>query len=106
MLLEYSSQAPYPPVQRRLPGHLLTANEEPNYRILIPEAYINFQAVPDIIRQTDLFYMTVLSNKLGNDIYLKREDTQLVHSFKIRGGYNIMTNLEPGIQGVATASAG
>ncbi|KAJ3567166.1 hypothetical protein NP233_g6531 [Leucocoprinus birnbaumii] len=46
--------------------------------------------------------------KLGNEIYLKREDLQEVFSFKIRGAYNFMAHLneEERWKGVVTCSAG
>ena len=49
-----------------------------------------------------------LSARLGNDILLKREDTQAVFSFKLRGAYNKMANLAPAAlaRGVICASAG
>ena len=49
-----------------------------------------------------------LSARLRNQVWLKREDLQPVHSFKLRGAYNKMTRLTP-VQraaGVITASAG
>lgn len=105
MFIEYLSQAPYPSVRRRLPDHHITADEA-DYKKMIPEAYERFKKAPDVVKRTDLVYATILSKKLGNDIYLKREDTQKVFSFKIRGAYNAMSILEAGIKGVATASAG
>jgi rhodanese-related sulfurtransferase len=44
----------------------------------------------------------------GNNCYLKREDTQLVFSFKIRGAYNKIASLskEQKAKGVVTCSAG
>ena len=49
-----------------------------------------------------------LSARLGNDVLLKREDTQAVFSFKLRGAYNKMANLAPAAlaRGVICASAG
>ncbi len=49
-----------------------------------------------------------LSARLGNDVLLKREDTQPVFSFKLRGAYNKMANLAPAAlaRGVICASAG
>jgi threonine dehydratase len=49
-----------------------------------------------------------LSIKLGNKIWLKREDLQEVFSFKIRGAYNYMASLtdEERWKGVITCSAG
>lgn len=37
--------------------------------------------------------MTRLSERLGNKVQLKREDRQPVHSFKLRGAYNMVASL-------------
>ena len=37
----------------------------------------------------------LLSQRMANTILLKREDTQAVFSFKLRGAYNKMANLTP-----------
>ena len=49
-----------------------------------------------------------LSQRLGHHIHLKREDRQPVHSFKLRGAYNMMSQLSDAqkSQGVIAASAG
>ena len=49
-----------------------------------------------------------LSERLGNDVYLKREDQQPVFSFKLRGAYNKIANLAEAerSRGVVCASAG
>ena len=49
-----------------------------------------------------------LSQKYGANIYLKREDLQVVRSFKIRGAYYKMTRLtkEESSKGIVCASAG
>ena len=58
--------------------------------------------------ETPLSYAANMSALLGNEIYLKREDTQPVFSFKIRGAYNKIANLsdEQRAKGVVTCSAG
>lgn len=64
--------------------------------------------VYDAAIETDLQFATNLSNLLKNNIYLKREDTQPVFSFKIRGAYNKMAHLtkEELSKGVVCCSAG
>jgi threonine dehydratase len=64
--------------------------------------------VYDAARETELEYARNLSARLGNSIYLKREDNQPVFSFKVRGAYNKMAHLsaEALARGVITASAG
>lgn len=49
-----------------------------------------------------------ISKVIGCDTYLKREDLQSVHSFKLRGAYNKISSLneEQRSAGVITASAG
>lgn len=49
-----------------------------------------------------------LSQKLDNNVLLKREDLQSIFSFKVRGAYNRMSQLTPKelATGVITASAG
>lgn len=57
---------------------------------------------------TDLNRLPTLSGIVGNDVYIKREDQQPVKSFKLRGAYNCMAQLND-IQkaaGVVAASAG
>ncbi|MBR8652282.1 threonine ammonia-lyase, biosynthetic [Achromobacter sp. Marseille-Q0513] len=64
--------------------------------------------VYDIARETELEPARGLSARLGNSVYLKREDNQPVFSFKVRGAYNKMRNTPQAAldRGVITASAG
>ncbi len=52
--------------------------------------------------------MSRLSARIGNRIQIKREDRQPVHSFKLRGAYNMVASLsdEQKASGVIAASAG
>lgn len=60
----------------------------------------------DLIKKTPLEFCQRLSNKYQCQVYLKREDLQLVRSFKIRGAYNkIKKYYQQGTEFV-TASAG
>lgn len=64
--------------------------------------------VYDVAQRTPLERATKLSEQFGFEVYLKREDLQPVHSFKLRGAYNKISQLsedELG-RGVITASAG
>ncbi len=58
--------------------------------------------------ETPLQYAAALSSKLGNTMFLKREDLQPVKSFKLRGAYNKMAQLTPDqlARGVICSSAG
>lgn len=62
----------------------------------------------DLAQVTPLQKMEKLSERLGNHISIKREDRQLVHSFKLRGAYAMISNLSPAQKnaGVIAASAG
>jgi threonine dehydratase len=55
-------------------------------RILLAPVY-------DVAVETELTPLTKLSSRLGNQITLKREDQQPVHSFKLRGAYNKLSNV-------------
>src|SRR5450631_2468496 len=49
--------------------------------------------VYDVAIETALEVAKNLSKRLGNQVLLKREDTQPVFSFKLRGAYNKMAHL-------------
>ncbi len=65
-------------------------------------------SVYDVAIETPLDVAKNLSNRLDNNIFLKREDLQPVFSFKLRGAYNKMAQLDQETlsKGVITASAG
>lgn len=101
--IEYSSNAPQPlPYPRLLAHHLLPSNQPDYLRLILTSK------VYEIIKETPLVFAPNLSAKLGNQIWLKREDLQEVFSFKIRGAYNFMASLtdEERWKGVVTCSAG
>lgn len=64
--------------------------------------------VYEVARQTPLEKAAALSARLNNTLLLKREDTQSVFSFKLRGAYNKMAHLTAKelARGVVCASAG
>src|SRR4051812_37265038 len=64
--------------------------------------------VYDVASETPLERAGKLSARVGNDVWLKREDTQPVFSFKLRGAYNKMARLPADqlARGVVCASAG
>ena len=64
--------------------------------------------VYDVARSTPLEHAPVISKRLGNSVWLKREDLQPVFSFKLRGAYNRMRLLsaEERARGVVAVSAG
>ncbi len=64
--------------------------------------------VYDVAHETPLELATSLSKRLDNQIWLKREDLQPVFSFKIRGAFNCMSQLDESEleKGVIASSAG
>ncbi len=64
--------------------------------------------VYDVAVETPLELASNLSLRIGSRVYLKREDSQPVFSFKLRGAYNKMAHLTPEQlqRGVICASAG
>jgi threonine dehydratase len=64
--------------------------------------------VYDVAIETPLELAPNLTRRLGNNLFLKREDMQPVFSFKLRGAYNKMVHLSGAAlkRGVITASAG
>jgi threonine dehydratase len=61
-----------------------------------------------VVYHTPLQYNANLSRKYQCSVYLKREDLQIVRSYKIRGAYNMMSQMsaEQLAKGVVCASAG
>ena len=61
-----------------------------------------------VVRHTPLSHNLNLSRDSGANVFLKREDLQVVRSYKIRGAYNKIKSLskEDLVKGVVCASAG
>src|SRR5215510_3374239 len=61
-----------------------------------------------VVNRTPLQLNSNLSRKYQCNVYLKREDLQVVRSYKLRGAYNMMSSLpaEKLKNGVVCASAG
>ncbi len=64
--------------------------------------------VYDVAVKTPLDFAPILSQRLLNTVYLKREDLQSVFSFKLRGAYNKISQLsdQQRQHGIIAASAG
>ncbi|MFI3256275.1 MAG: threonine ammonia-lyase, biosynthetic [Psittacicella sp.] len=64
--------------------------------------------VYDLAIKTPCVPMLKLSKRVNNQVFIKREDTQVVNSFKIRGAYSMLAKLtkEQQLKGVVAASAG
>ncbi len=77
-------------------------------RINIDGIYKAAERLSKVAIKTPLARNKNLSDLYGANIYLKREDLQVVRSYKIRGAYNKMASLsnEQLAQGVVCASAG
>ncbi|GGG04145.1 threonine ammonia-lyase IlvA [Paenibacillus aceti] len=62
----------------------------------------------EVVKRTPLQLDAALSAKYECNVYLKREDLQVVRSFKIRGAYNMIRSLsqEELSKGIVCASAG
>ncbi|MEH6590331.1 MAG: threonine ammonia-lyase, biosynthetic [Halioglobus sp.] len=77
----------------------------------MPQSYIKRildARVYDVARETPVDEAFLMSRRLDNRVWLKREDLQPVFSFKLRGAYNKMCRLSQAQrdQGVVAASAG
>jgi threonine dehydratase len=66
------------------------------------------QRLKPVVNRTPLTYSSTLSKKYDCNVYLKREDLQVVRSYKLRGAYNLLSSLpaEQLQKGVVCASAG
>ncbi|MGG9963369.1 threonine ammonia-lyase [Ferruginibacter sp. SUN106] len=66
------------------------------------------QRLKSVVNRTPLTFNLNLSKKYQCNIFLKREDLQVVRSYKLRGAYNMMSSLSPDQlqRGVVCASAG
>jgi threonine dehydratase len=64
--------------------------------------------IADVVLQTPLEFSDRLSDATGARVYFKREDLQKVRSYKLRGAYNLMLQLDDAERaiGVVAASAG
>ena len=64
--------------------------------------------IKEVVTRTPLQYNHHLSETYGAEVYLKREDLQVVRSYKLRGAFNKISSLtaEERSRGVVCASAG
>ncbi len=67
-----------------------------------------FATLQDVVKRTPLEFNAGLSLKYNANIYLKREDLQIVRSYKLRGAYNKISGLTADQlqNGIVCASAG
>lgn len=77
-------------------------------KVEIKDIIIAKQVLKDVIVKTPLQRDSILSERYDCNVFLKREDLQVVRSFKIRGAFHCMNGLpkEEIVNGVVCASAG
>ena len=77
-------------------------------KVSVEEIMVANQVLKDVVIKTPLQRNEILSARYGCNVYLKREDLQVVRSFKLRGAYNFIHNLtmEERSKGIVCASAG
>lgn len=77
-------------------------------RVTVEDIMVAHHTLKDIVYKTPLEKNRILSERLGCNVYIKREDLQVVRSFKLRGAYHLIRSLseEEVEQGVVCASAG
>ena len=61
-------------------------------------------SVYEVAKVSPLSIATQLSKKFDNQVYLKREDDQIIHSFKLRGAYQKIDKIDMHIEKNGTAS--
>jgi threonine dehydratase len=76
--------------------------------ISLEKIYKAQQRIKGVVEQTPLVYMKNFSERYDANIFFKREDLQIVRSYKIRGAYNKIQGLskEELKNGIVCASAG
>lgn len=77
-------------------------------KVSVEEIMVANQALKDVVIKTPLQKNELLSARYECNVYLKREDLQVVRSFKLRGAYNFIRSLTAAdrAKGVVCASAG
>lgn len=85
-----------------MPNHI-TGNSVTQINEMISNA-----SVYEVAEVSALHHAKLLSSRLGNHVWLKREDQQSVFSFKLRGAYNKISHLDDAQKaaGIIAASAG
>ncbi|RED64696.1 threonine ammonia-lyase IlvA [Cohnella lupini] len=78
------------------------------YTVPLADILNAHRVLQEVVTPTPLQLNRALSAKFGCNVYLKREDLQVVRSFKLRGAYYLIASLsmEERSRGVICASAG
>jgi threonine dehydratase len=81
---------------------------EPSARVTAADVDAAAERLRGVVSTTPLERSARLSAVTGADVWLKREDLQVVRSYKARGAYNLIAQLDAAARqaGVVTASAG
>jgi len=88
--------------------HILFLENMEATKDFVQEINTAHEALRSVVLRTPLQYHKKLSEKFKAEVYLKREDLQVVRSYKLRGAFNLMQSLgeEQRRRGVVCASAG
>ena len=67
-----------------------------------------YELLAPVVKRTPTEHLTNFSENLGCQVFAKREDMQVVRSYKVRGAYNMISSLPDDVsaKGVICASAG
>lgn len=86
----------------------MNTSDTSTVKVTLEEIVQAHMHLKDVISHTPLQHNRVLSERYQCNIYLKREDLQIVRSFKIRGAYHLIRSLsqQQTLNGVVCASAG
>ncbi|MWC27779.1 threonine ammonia-lyase IlvA [Paenibacillus sp. MMS18-CY102] len=87
---------------------MATTNRNESRRVTLEEIMLAQLHLKEVVTRTPLQHSRVLSERFECEVWLKREDLQIVRSFKIRGAYHKIRSLpsELTAHGVICASAG
>ena len=79
-----------------------------NYKIKVNEVQKARERLSDVVVNTPLMRDLTLSERYEANVFLKREDLQIVRSYKIRGAFNKISSLPASelSKGIVCASAG
>ncbi len=74
--------------------------------VSLEEVYAARKVISKYLKPTPLVYSRTLSRELESDVYVKLENLNPTHSFKVRGGIYYMAMMHDRARGFVTASMG
>jgi threonine dehydratase len=74
--------------------------------VSLEEVYAARKVISKYLKPTPLVYSRTLSRELESDVYVKLENLNPTHSFKVRGGIYYMAMMHNRARGFVTASMG